>query len=327
MVDSVPPCVRPPPRLGLGLDAGGTTTRWALGDADGRLLAEGLLAPIAGAMWAQGDGGRQAVQAVFDAAARAAVQAVQNMPAAAVLSGACAGITGLAEEHRGEAAAALAAACGLAGDAVSAGNDIELACRAAFCPGEGIVVYAGTGSIAAHLAADGALHRAGGRGPLIDDAGGGHWIGAQALRWVWRHEDACPGTAATTALGGALFARLGGSDWATSRAFAVRASRGEVGLLGLAVAEAADTGDHDAIALLGAAGTELARIATALLGRCAALPTSFPIALAGRVWTLHPAIEAHFRAALVAAPNVQIKRLTRSAHHAAATLAAGGSPE
>jgi N-acetylglucosamine kinase-like BadF-type ATPase len=307
------------PRLGLGLDAGGTATRWALADAAGRLIAEGTLAPISGHQWMQGEAGQAAVRGVLAAAARAAHEA-----GAATLHGACAGITGLAEDQRAELGAALAAAADVAPGTATACNDIELACRAAFAPGAGIVVYAGTGSVAASRQADGTLQRAGGRGAVIDDAGAGYWIGARALRSVWRREDAAPGAGAATALGRELFAQLGGSDWATSRAFVIRASRGEVGLLGLAVARAAAAGDTEALALLERAGDELARLALALLGRVEVRA----IATAGRAWTLHPAIAQRFEQAVRAVePNVRIKRLTRSAQHAAAVLAAGGSPE
>jgi N-acetylglucosamine kinase-like BadF-type ATPase len=326
MLESARPLSTPHRRLGLGLDAGGTATRWALADADGHPIAEGLLAPIAGAMWAQGDAGRQAMRAVFGQAfAEAARAAAQALPGAPPLAGAWAGITGLAEEHADAVATALAAACALPRGAVDIVSDVVLACRAAFCPGEGLVVYAGTGSVAAHLASDGrTLERAGGRGPVIDDAGGGYWLGARALRTLWRREDGSPGHMLDSALGREVAGQLGGSDWATHRAFVIRASRGEIGLLGLAVARAANAGDDEARALLLRAGDELAALALPLMRRTPVRA----IALAGRVWDLHPAIAEQFESRI--APRwhgVAIKRLTRSPHHAAAVLAAGGSPE
>jgi N-acetylglucosamine kinase-like BadF-type ATPase len=315
--------------LGLGLDAGGTATRWALADAAGALHAEGTLAPISGHQWMHGEAGQVAVRAVLAEAG----QQAHVMAPGRTIGGACAGITGLADDQQAEVGAALAAACGIGPGAARVCNDIELACRAAFAPGEGLVVYAGTGSVAAHLAADGrTLERAGGRGAVIDDAGAGYWIGSRALRIVWRREDAAPGSAAATVLGREVFAQLGGSDWATSRAFVIRASRGEVGLLGLAVARAAEAGDAEALALLERAGDELARLALALLGRLpllgAQLDAQPRIATAGRAWLLHAAIGQRFEAVVrTVRPNARIKRLTRSAHHAAAVLAVGGSPE
>jgi N-acetylglucosamine kinase-like BadF-type ATPase len=292
--------------FGLGLDAGGTQTRWALADAHGALHGEGTAPALSGLLLGS-DAGRAHIAGVLAGVAPgAAVRAV------------VAGITGL-DAAQADALAALAAqAFSIAPGAVRAMNDIELACRAAFAPGEGIVVYAGTGAVAAHLDAQGALHRAGGRGSLIDDAGGGHWIACQALRHIWRAEDAEPGAWRRSALAQHVFAHIGGSDWAASRAFVHAgdpAARGRVGTLALAVAAAAAE-DPAALALLQAAGSELARLALALHGRVGAQA----VALAGRAFELHPAVEASLRAALPL--HTRVQRATLPAHHAAARLAA-----
>jgi glucosamine kinase len=121
---------------------------------------------------------------------------------------------------------------------------------------------------------------------LLDDAGGGYWIAREALRQVWRREDEAPGTGGDGPLGRALFARLGGSDWATTRSFMARAARGDVGALALAVAEAAQQGDDDALALLRQAGAELARLVHAMHQRVGPQP----VVAVGRVFELHPAV-------------------------------------
>ncbi|MCM0608492.1 MAG: ATPase [Ideonella sp. WA131b] len=296
----------------LGLDAGGTQTRWALADAAGRLHAEGTAPPLSGLMLLD-DVGRAALRAALDALAAA-------LPPGLALRRAWAGITGVDATLAPALAQALAAALRLGAAQVHVVSDIDLACRAAFAPGEGVLVYAGTGSVAAHRAADGRLHRAGGRGAVIDDAGGGHWLAREALCRVWRLEDAAPGQGLATPLGRALARAVGGADWAATRNFVYGASRGELGTLALAVAEAAREGDATARALLAQAGAELARLAQALHTR---LGAALPVALAGRVWALHPAIEAAFRAALQAsAPGVPVRPLSEPAHVAAARLAA-----
>lgn len=296
----------------LGLDAGGTQTRWALADAAGRLHAEGTAPPLSGLMLLD-DGGRAALRAALDALAAA-------LPPGLAPRRAWAGITGVDATLAPALAQALAAALRLGAAQVHVVSDIDLACRAAFAPGEGVLVYAGTGSVAAHRAADGSLHRAGGRGAVIDDAGGGHWLAREALCRVWRLEDAAPGQGLATPLGRALARAVGGADWAATRTFVYGASRGELGTLALAVAEAAREGDATARALLEQAGAELARLAQALHTR---LGAALPVALAGRVWALHPAIEAAFRAALQAsAPGVPVRPLSVPAHVAAARLAA-----
>jgi N-acetylglucosamine kinase-like BadF-type ATPase len=60
------------------------------------------------------------------------------------------------------------------------------------------------------------------------------------------------------------------------------------------VARAADAGDAQALALMTRAGTELARLAQALLARCGPAP----VAAVGGVLHLHPAIRAGFEDAL-----------------------------
>ena len=286
-----------PTLIGLGLDAGGTQTRWAVGDAEGRA------APISGLQLSSTDGRAHIAATLAGIAADAG--AVQ---------GVVAGVTGLDAAQQAPLCALAATAFRLAPESVRAMSDIELACRAAFAPGEGYVVYAGTGSIAAFLDADGSLHRAGGRGAVVDDAGGGHWIACQALRAIWRAEDEAPGAWRASALALRVFGQMGGSEWAQPRQWVDGATRGELGTLALAVAAAAEA-DPAALALLQQAGAELARLARALLKRHGPRP----LALAGRVFELHPAVENALRGALPA--STELRRPSLPAHHAAARLA------
>ena len=293
-----------PSPSGLGLDAGGTQTRWAVANADGDVRAQGSVAPISG-LQLDAAGGRAAIgSALAEIAARAgSVGAVT------------AGLTGFDAMQSPQLCSLLSAAFDLPTAAVQAMSDIEMACRAAFAPGAGYVVYAGTGSIAAFIDENGQLQRAGGRGVVIDDAGGGHWIAREALRLIWRAEDERPGTSVESTLARMVFAQIGGSEWSDTRRWAYGATRGELGSLALAVAAAADA-DPQALAILRSAGEELARLARALIGRHGLRP----IALTGRVFDLHPAIDNALRAALPDGTSVQLQGVP--AHHAAARLAA-----
>lgn len=290
--------------LGLGIDAGGTATRWALAGPERTILAEGEVAGFS-ALEAQG-GGEERVRNLLQELARA-VLAV-GRPARAH-----AGLTGL-----GAASDALvqwvAEPLGLPASAVTLGSDLETTYLDLFAPGEGYVVYAGTGSVAVFIDGSGALHRAGGRGNLIDDGGGGFWIAREALRHVWRTEDERPDSWRDSPLARALFDRVGGSDWSCTRQAVYGGLRGDVGRLALAVAQAADL-DPAALAILAAAGGELARLARALIGRYGPRP----VALSGRAAGLHPAIEATLRAALP--PAIAFSHRPSSGHHAAARLA------
>ena len=238
--------------LGLGLDAGGTQTRWAVAAADGSLCAQGQAPPLSGLQMAS-EAGRAAALTTLQGIAQAAgpVQAV------------VAGITGFDDRQQPQLQQLAGQALAVAPAALRLVNDIELLWHAA---GPALVVDAGAGSVAAFLDADGRVQRAGGRGALIDDAGGGHWIACRALRAVWREEDRLPGAWRGSPLARALFTRIGGPDWPATRAWAYGASRGEIGTLALAVAEVADE-DPAALALVQRAGAELARLVQALWQR------------------------------------------------------------
>ena len=291
--------------LGLGIDAGGTQTRWALADSAGVVVAEGAVDGLSATQMGN-DGGRDVVRAVF---ATLTAQALAIGRPVAV----CAGLTGF-DGTAGLPAQWLAEFLNVAPAVVTVRSDIEIAYLDSFAPGEGYLVYAGTGSIAAWIAPDGQFHRAGGRGVTLDDGGGGFWIAREAMRHIWRVEDEEPGAWQRSAMACAVFDQVGGSDWALSRQFIYGQERGAIGLLALAVAASADA-DPVARGILEEAGRELARIALALVRRYGPRP----IALAGRAATLHPLIALTMRAALPEA--LLLTQRATKAHHAAARIA------
>lgn len=292
--------------LGLGIDAGGTQTRWALATPGGRIVAEGTTAGLSALQMGSGEG-REAVQAAFAAIARGVLP--HGRPAAVR-----AGLTGFGGE--GELLQRwLGEGLGLAPEMVAFSSDIEVAYLASFKPGEGYLVYAGTGSIGAYIDAGGGFHRAGGRGVVLDDGGGGFWIARAALRHIWRLEDERPGAWESSPMAHAVFQHVGGSDWSFSRQFIYGRERGEVGKLAIAVAATVER-DPAAAAILREAGSELARLALALVSRFGARP----VALAGRAAELHPVIVDTMRAALP--PGIMLSQTGVRAHYAAARLAA-----
>src|SRR2546423_11455186 len=74
--------------------------------------------------------------------------------------------------------------------------DGEVALSTAFADGAGIIVSAGTGSIAYARDAAGQLHRCGGYGWQLGDEGGGYWLGRRALDAAARARDG-PGEGST----------------------------------------------------------------------------------------------------------------------------------
>lgn len=265
----------------LGIDVGGGAARWRLASADGAIRT-GLAPGFSGHLYL----------AEIRAAAEASLRSIagQAGPADAVV----AGVTGLTAPSSEAAAlrAIIAEAFGARDVAVM--SDSRLAYLSAFAPGAGLLVYAGTGSVAIHVGDDGSSIAVGGRGVIIDDAGGGYWIATRALRSVLRREDASPGSAWPTPLGRALGERLGGVDWPTVRQAIYGSDRGAIGAVAVAVAEAARSGDASAEAVLASAGRELAALALSGEGRVGPKP----IALAGGAAHLHPTIFAAFADAL-----------------------------
>jgi glucosamine kinase len=305
--------------LGLGLDAGGTQTRWALARS-GELLAEGHVAGLSGMQLANAAGLADLLSSLG-----ALAQALAPYgPVGAVH----AGITGLPDSDSqgiAQMKQLLAQALVIDPQALQCRSDIHMAWHAAFSsPAAGYLIYAGTGSMAAFVDVQGQLHRAGGRGLLLGDEGSGGWIATEALAEVWRMEDATPGSAvAESALARALFATIGASDWASTRAYVYNGSRGQLGALALAVA-ATSAQDPRSAALLLRAGRELARLGLALLQRFGPRP----IVVAGRVLSLSPLIEQGLREQLgtaqVLAPMIELQQL--QPHRQAALAAATSLP-
>lgn len=295
--------------LGLGIDAGGTQTRWALAAPGGQIVAEGIVAGLS-ALQMGSAAGRDAVHATFT---QLAADVLQKGASAGAPTRVWAGLTGFGGD--GELLQRwLAELLHLDPHAIHFCSDMEIAYRASFTPGEGYLVYAGTGSIGAFIDAEGRLHRAGGRGVVLDDGGGGFWIAREALRHIWRNEDERPGSWQQSPMAQAVFDYVGGSDWSFSRQFIYGQERGAVGKLALAVAATAER-DPAADAILHAAGAELARLAHALIGRFGARP----VALSGRAAELHAIIPAAMRAALP--PGTVLTQRPGGAHQAAARMA------
>lgn len=264
-------------RVGLGIDAGGSGTGWVLLAADGTRLAQGRTGSVtghlftaAGTLSSEGERSLAALRGLLDE-----VRSV-TVPTGVVL-----GAAGL---DSGSAAARLlgetvAGALGLPAESVIAGNDMDIAYRSVFEPGEGVLVYAGTGSIAWHVPRSGPPLRAGGHGYLIDDAGGGYWIGRQALARVLRWHDEL-GLPSDRPLAREVYRQLGSSSWPDIRTAVYGEGRARIAALAPAVLRAAGRGDEAAIEVLRAAGTELGRLANVMLRR---LGQILPVALLGGI--------------------------------------------
>jgi glucosamine kinase len=279
--------------LGLGIDAGGTATRWRLVEDNGDCVAQGSVDPLTGHLFsiAAEDRAKQIVGDIAKAA----------LPIGRPV-GIVAGITGLTRDTPAEATmrALLASAFDLAPDKVFVAEDMWIAYLSYFALGEGILIYSGTGSIGYYLSPDKDVIRVGGRGNLIDDGGSGFWIAREALKAILRAEEENPGQGWSTILGACMSGALGGTDWNVVRAFVYGGDRGKIGELARVVGIAAEQGDAQAETILSAAGSELARLANALFKRLAPRP----VALVGGAFRIHPLIGETFRQDLLAPVEV-----------------------
>lgn len=256
----------------LGIDAGGSSTRWSLVSEGGEEVVGGTAGPISAIQLKSGEAAAvlQRLDALLSAVGAA------GKPQRVV-----AGVTGL-DTDAGDTellTRTIAVGLELPPERVKVLPDIHVAYLSAFRPGEGVVVYAGTGSVAFHLARDGSAVRAGGHGYLIDDAGGGYWIGRRALQLVLRRADE-QGSPAGGKLASSLYGMLGGADWDTIKEQVYSGGRSKVASLARAVAHSATRGDATAVRVLEEAGAELARLARTVSGR---LGTVLPVTLAGGV--------------------------------------------
>ena len=301
--------------LGIGIDAGGTSTRWAVCDPSGQMLGEGEVGGLTGLMLLTLEGRAELARTLYLLAPQ--VKKITHSAPCRLY----AGFTGR-DGDMNDLTKILSDALSVDLSSTVIVGDVELAYRAVLAPAAGYLVYAGTGSIAAYIDDAGALQRAGGRGVLLDDGGGGYWIAREALRAIWRSEDQRPGSWRESALAREVFARIGGDDWSVSRTYFYSSSRGEIGRLALAVAKAAAE-DPQAMNILRDAGIELARLANAMLSRYG----ERAITLSGRAATLlHPAIVESMREHVARHIAIRSPENQSAAHHAAARLAINLNP-
>ena len=171
-------------------------------------------------------------------------------------------------------------------------NDVRLAHTGAFVQKTGVLLLAGTGSMAMAGGPDG-VTRVGGWGDLIGDEGSASWIGRAALSVASQMLD---GRQPDTGFAQDLMARLGPLD--TSNPFALMAwlyaaAHPRSKIASVAVHVDAMAADHDAtaMALLHDAALLLAQLATTAV-RIAGLPVDCDWSVAGSVFRSQTVLQA-----------------------------------
>ncbi|MGH9469476.1 MAG: BadF/BadG/BcrA/BcrD ATPase family protein [Terriglobia bacterium] len=245
-------------KLFLAVDGGQTSTRLLLADETGAILAQ-----IAGGAsnHTEEPKGRDRLERVVVSCLETALAAAHLSPLEnQEFSAACFGMTGETEIKREVLARIISTPHLLVvHDSVNA--------LAGATEGEpGVIVIAGTGSVARGLNAEGKEMRAGGWGHLFGDEGSAYWIGREAVRAAAAQYD---GFGDATTLTNLLTARLGASPpyEIMARYYSGELSREHLAGLAVVVSEAAKEGDCVSQAILRDAGAQLARLANAVLSR------------------------------------------------------------
>ncbi len=163
---------------------------------------------------------------------------------------------------------------------IEVAGDMVIAREAAFGGVPGLIVIAGTGSIAYGRNDRGQTARAGGWGPSVSDEGSGEWIGREAVRACLRLLDEGESTTLLTAI----------KDlWhVTTReelvAYVNSGDPVEYSMLFPGVLDAAVNNDVQAREILSEAGTELAQLAKVVIRRLWPGPDQGRIAVCGGVF-------------------------------------------
>lgn len=163
----------------LGIDGGGTKTTCAVGD-ESSLLVTSMAGP-SNVVRVGEEEARESLQRAVTQACAAAGIALDQVERTCV-GGSGAARPELADKVRGFLAEILSSPIDVIGD-------MEIALEAAFDRGPGVIVIAGTGSIAYGRDAQGKTVRAGGWGFAIGDEGSAHWIGRTAVSAILRASD------------------------------------------------------------------------------------------------------------------------------------------
>ncbi|MGH7630776.1 MAG: N-acetylglucosamine kinase, partial [Gemmatimonadales bacterium] len=180
-------------------------------------------------------------------------------------------------------------------------TDVEIALVAAFGDDVGIVVSAGTGSIAVARDPTGELHRLGGYGWQMGDEGSGYAIGRAALGAVSRARD---GRSPATALEARVLDATRCADFDALVRWAAAASPAEVAFLAPHVLEVAAAGDPVAQGIADYAARELSLLALLLAERLSdAGPT--PVALTGGLLETVPTLRRAVLTKLADQPSLR----------------------
>ncbi len=258
----------------IGIDVGGTKTVCRLANHDGQVLAESL-GPGANL---QSTGELQAEKVLHQVIVDVTRQTPQ-WPAVV-----CLGMAGV--DRPGDAAVVRNILYRLVPRSqVVVVNDALIALEAGLAGAPGVVIIAGTGSIAYGRNREGLAARAGGWGYVLGDEGSGYWLGRQALRAVVRSAD---GRGPYTSMTPLVLEHFGASrpQELVKAIYAGTFQPSTVAAIASLVDASADEGDATALQLLDTGARELGLAARSVCDAIS-LPHG-PVLLAGGIFKVAP---------------------------------------
>ncbi len=278
----------------IGIDAGGTKTVGLLADESGAVLRE-----------ARGGGANLRVHGELGVE-KSLFQVIDLLAAPQPIDALCLGIAGVSTAADRDTVRDLLRRIGIR-RAVCIVTDAEVALVAGAPERFGIVLVAGTGSIAYGADPAGRSARSGGWGYLLGDEGSAFWLGHAAVRAGIRAAD---GRGPATTLYDRICAQLELREPArlVEWFYDQELSRTRVAQLARLVEEAAAEGDETAQDLLDQAARHLARAARAV-ERQLEFPGPYPLVLSGGAFKACPSLIRRLEARLDDLPKARVVRL------------------
>ena len=277
----------------LGVDGGGSKTRFLLIDEEGKVLGthtEGSAYHL--------EIGLETLEAMLVRGIGSTLQQARMRPAG--LTFAFLGLPAYGEDRSLQARLDAAPAAALPAGRYRCGNDMVCGWAGALAGAEGINIVAGTGSIAYGEYA-GRNARAGGWGELFSDEASAYWLAREGLRLFSRMSDGRSPRGALHALVRRHFALEEDLDLCAAIYGKSVSQRSQLAQLSRLVAEAASGGDPAARALFGQAVTELADIVDAVRDQLRVpAELDLPLSYSGGLFQLRELLLEPFEAALAA---------------------------
>ena len=282
----------------VGVDGGGTKTHAIVADLEGHQLAEAI-----GPGSATGPDRAERSAEIIGAVVREALGAAGQSTASVTML--LAGVAGAGRSREAQSLAAALEDLQLANEVIVVG-DGEIALTDAFDGRAGIILIAGTGSIAYGRSPSGEIARCGGWGPVFGDEGSGAWIGRRALGIV---AGAADGREPATALTGAILTAAQVNEPSELIPWGIAATPMDFAALAPVVFNAAASGDIRANSLVGLAVEELVLHVRGLAIRLfgddrATIPVAFAGGLMQKGSPLRKRLEHRFKSAV---PGAQVR--------------------